>query len=235
MPTYSRPKAPRPSGRTPTPVPKLMPSPVRGTQPQQAQGRNVVNQGGQQGVVGRGGNFQALGDAALSKLPAPAPAPTAAPLMKSYPAPMLPSGGGGLDQWFRDNPSARGTPWSGRPDTTALPGSGGGGDIESAISSLRGQLGMPPGSDAALAAGAGANGQGQGPAPGIAARLAGRMPMPPLPPGQLPGQQPQANDLMAKFGAGRPNPYAEILRQRMNPAAGAAAGAALSGMGGYAY
>lgn len=36
--------------------------------PQMAQGRGVVNQGGAQGVVGRGGNFQPLGQAALAKL-----------------------------------------------------------------------------------------------------------------------------------------------------------------------
>lgn len=109
----------------------------------------------------------------------------------------------------------------------AGPGAGtGAGDIESAISSLRSQLGMPAGSNAASS-----------PATGIAGAIAGRMS------GQGQGaqltqpQQAQARNFMAQFGAGRPNPYAEILRQRMNPAAGGG----LAGAGGgqlqrqYAY
>lgn len=260
MPTYSRPPAPRPSGRTPTPVPKLTayPAPIRGSQPQQAQGRDVVNQGGQQGVMSDRGKFQPLGNAALSKLPATTSAPAAMPQPKLMPSAPMFRGGADPSQ-LADVMQPYGTG----------PGSGSGaGDIESAIQGLKSQLGEP--TDAAInkMAGFGPNVQSTGPA--IQTALAGASGgNPNSAPGMPPdvasrlrsmiggGLQAPGRGGMTPFGGGgrragragggagggtgfmpgQPNPYAEILRQRMNPAAGAVMGAAAGGLGGgpYAY
>lgn len=57
-------------------ISRLTGPPTRG---RMAQGRPVVEQGGRQGVMGRGGNFQALGPAALRGLGQESAAPAGAP------------------------------------------------------------------------------------------------------------------------------------------------------------
>lgn len=97
----------RPYGAKPLPRPQ---------QPQ-AQGRGVVTQGGVQGVEGRGGNFQPLGKAAMSRLP---------------------GGGGDLGDRgvFQQKPLDAGAGSGG----AGAEGAG----IEAAIGGLKQQLGMPP-------------------------------------------------------------------------------------------
>lgn len=60
---------PKLGGISSRPLTKAPMRPSPGNSGPVAQGRGVVNQGGVQGVEGRGGNFQPLGKAALSRLP----------------------------------------------------------------------------------------------------------------------------------------------------------------------
>lgn len=67
-----------------------------------AQGLPVTSQGGVQGVMGRGGNFQALGESALSRLGRP-PMPPTAPIS-------MPTPGGAADGEGMNVPGAMGRP-----------------------------------------------------------------------------------------------------------------------------
>lgn len=179
----------------------------------QAQGRAVTTQGGQPGVVGRGGNFQPLGPAALRGLPngagagglppgVPGMLGRTPPIMDPRMQPGVAFGNSGMGEGGSGNPGAPGTP--------------GPGDIQSAIGSLRAQLGvraMSPG---------GPGGMGMQEAPGVA---------PPMPmPGQGSGQPPPGalfgaarEQLQAQWpggpgGPGGPqgagNPYVDLLKKR---------------------
>lgn len=116
-----------------------------------AQGLPVTSQGGVQGVMGRGGNFQALGESALARLgrpPMPPPSPDMAPVSPPFP--------GGSAVGLAGNPVDIPTgPLMDEP-MTAL-----GGMNKPSLADLYGPRGMSPG------------------APGAPNFPAGRPPMPP--------------------------------------------------------
>lgn len=178
----------------------------RGALQVQAQGRDVVNQGGQAGVVGRGGNFQPLGAAAIRRMRSPVGGTN-----------LGGGGGAGAGTSEMDRPDLAGVldsfngrgaggqpimrPFPGQsPSPQALPGT----DIETAIQSLKGQLGMP--TDAQVAGGGASDEMMQK----LSGMPAGGNWQQPTPQGQ---------------GAQNPNqnPYADILRRRMATYGGAAA------------
>lgn len=260
MASYSKPLPPRPANVARSKplvsadfVAKQMggqvPANAAQPQPPQAQGRSVVNQGGQQGVMGDGGNFQPLGAAALSKLPPQSPSSTAMPQPKMMPsAPMFP---GGRSDQLSDYINAINTGAVSGSSSSQSPGDAG---IEGAIGSLKQQLGMAPGSmpDADMAtrplAGLRAdvtkqpyfNGdelqtysRGIGGAPS-----SGPMPGPNPNGRRAPLNRGLNSAWAARQGGGvqpqqqQPNPYAEILRQRL--VANGGAGMGLGG-GQFAY
>lgn len=280
---YSRPASPRPTrspvrGTAPTltttavsgqggegsdtqrmstylPKPKLR-SP---RMPVQAQGRDVISQNGQRGVVGRGGNFQPLGTAALNRFgtggggggSTSAAGPSYKPAMggdweggRMSPDPNDPRTRDFINQMaVRPLPTSGSTgDWPG-----AGAGAGAGGDIQTAIQGLKSQLGMPADADAATRmSGFGPNVQGMGPAiqtalaganggnpnsaPGMPPDVAGRL-RAMIGGGLRPPQAPASDGGRGGTGfmPGQPNPYAEILRQRL----GAGGGGGVAGQ--YAY
>lgn len=213
-------------------------------QPPQVQGRSVVNQGGQQGVMGAGGNFQPLGAAALSRLSEQEqPTPGISGVSKAW---QPPANNGFLEKMAGFGPNVQSQAGTGPDPTNA--------GIEGAIGSLKQQLGMAPGSmpDADMAtrplAGLRAdvtkqpyfNGdelqtysRGIGGAPS-----SGPMPGPNPNGRRAPLNRGLNSAWAARQGGGvqpqqqQPNPYAEILRQRL--AANGGAGMGLGG-GQFAY
>lgn len=103
-----------------------------------------------------------------------------------------------------------------------------GGDIESAIGNLKGQLGMPQGSDAAndMFRQSGRNFMQRGSNTDYMNRMGGDNPGGRIPSQPLPWQPPAEPVPGAAPGANPANPYANLLRQRLG-AGGAVAGAAL--------
>lgn len=184
--------------------------------PPTAQGRGVVSQGGAQGVVGRGGNFQRLGEAALRKLGAGG---------TGTPGGLTSISGGGLRA---DNPGMVNV-------MGAAPGSG---SIDAAIGNLRGQLGIPmtkPNFPAGMSTQDLSTPSGPGPV-----MTAAQNPMTkpnfgaagtPTPP-SIPGVAGPVGPTPAPSPAGGSNPYLELLKRRF---AGDTTG--LGGAGGpqYAY
>lgn len=228
---------PGPAEAKPAPVPAPAPAPV------QAQGRDVVSQEGKQGIMGRSGNFQPLGRAALRGLGrsvvgasanAPAPVPTGhLGGFAGAPGAGVPNAGG---VGGAADPTAAGATLTAPvlPPTAETPG------IESAISNLRAQLGesMP-------------NAPGVGGAPG-AGLTASTLPTT----ANYPQLVSPTRDLMTKPnfrgagtaggaggvpGAGMPsgNPLLDLLRARLPGAAaggfGAGLGAGSVGGNQYAY
>lgn len=253
MASYSKPLPPRPANAArskPLVSADFMAKQMGGQAPQpsqpqppQAQGRSVVNQGGQQGVVGAGDNFQPLGAAALSRLPSPSPSPAQVPDPPE------------MQDFMARNPGLT-------PEFIRNAASGGGGNgvdgagIEGAIGSLKQQLGMAPGSmpDADMATrplaglragitkqpyfGGDDGGEMQTYSRGIGG-APGSGPMPgPNPNGRrAPLNRGLNSAWAARQGGGvqpqqQQNPYAEILRQRL--AANGGAGMGLGG-GQFAY
>lgn len=144
------------------PQPQVQPRPAVAGQPSPtptAQGRSIVNQGGQPGVVGRGGNFQALGNAALRRAGqggagGPAGAGGAPRTVPWQPTPDMPittkpmpwEPQGPMPSFEEMSPFMQQLRGGAGGNIAGVPGQAEGAGIGSAIQSLKSQLGMlPPG------------------------------------------------------------------------------------------
>lgn len=208
-----------------------------------AQGRSIVNQGGQQGVVGRGGNFQALGNAALRRAGQNGPDAPAGVGGGPYRDP-----GPGGRQSFGGMPGPqspgmiRTMPWQPTPDmpmtTKPMPWEPPiGGDVDPAMATqfmdrLRGGGGAGPGQ---------AEGAGIGPAIQSLRSQLGMLPQgqgqgqpqPMTGGGLTAGAPPNVRSMMKPYFGGdetggadqmarSQNPYAMLLKQRLAGAGGGA-------------